>query len=78
MAGPIHAEAIASAAYFCGISGARETTVGGGSFCATIDNIIATVTFLIIFEAGVDEIIITAVGDAIFHSHVRGIGITHS
>lgn len=78
MAGPIHAEAIASTANFCRIPGARETTVGGRSFCATVEDVIATVTFLIILKAGIDEIFVAAKGDTIFHSHVRGIGITCS
>ena len=75
MAGPVHAKTIASTTHFRRVTGAGETTVGGRCFCTTIDDVIATVTFLIILEAGVDEIFSGTEGDAVFHGHVCGIGI---
>jgi hypothetical protein len=76
LAGPVHAKAIASTTDFCRVTGTRETTVGGGSLRATIDDVISTVTFLTILEAGIDEIFIATEGDTVFHGHVCGVGIT--
>lgn len=76
MTRPVHAEAIASTTHFCRSTGTRETTVGGSRFCATVKDVIATVTLLIILKASIDKIFGTTEGDAVFHGHVSGISIT--
>jgi hypothetical protein len=76
LTGVVHAEAIASPTHFCRIAGARETAVGGRRFCATIEDVIATVAFLIVLEAGIDEILTVTVVDTVFHGHMRGVSVT--
>ena len=71
----VHTEAIATATHFGGVPGARETTVGGRRFCATVSDVITAVTFLVPLEASVGVISTVAEIDAIFHGHVRGIDI---
>lgn len=76
MTGPVHAKAIASTTDFRRITSARETAVRRCGLCAAIEDIIATVAFLIIFEASIDEIFSVTKRDAVFHGHVHGVGIT--
>ena len=71
----VHTEAIASTTYLVSITGARETAVGGGCLCATVDDVVAAVTFLIPFETGVVEILTVTEVDTVFDGHVRGTGI---
>ena len=74
-AGVVHTEAITSTTHFAGITGARETTVAGRRWRATIDDGIAAVAFLIPLNTSVVVILAVTVGDTIFHSHVRGASI---
>ena len=71
----VHTEAIASTTHFVGITGARETAVGGGCLCTTVDDVVTAVTFLIPFETGVVEVLTVTEADTAFDGHVRGAGI---
>jgi len=74
----VHTETIASTTHLGSIAGARETAVGGGRFCAAIDNEITAETLLIPFETSVVEVLTVTESDAIFHGHVCGAGVTGS
>ena len=73
--GVVYAEAIPSTTHFGGISGTRETAVGGLRFCTTVDDEITAVTFLVPLEASVVVILTVAEVDTTFNGHARGIDI---
>lgn len=72
----VHTETIASTTYLGGIAGARETAVGSRRFCAAIEDEITAETLLIPFETSVVVVLTVTEGDATFHGHVCGAGVT--
>ena len=76
MAGVVHAEAIASTTYLSGVTGARETAIGGCGFCATIDDKIAAPALLVPLQTSVVVVATVTKFNATFHGHVRCAGIS--
>ena len=59
-----------------GITGARETAVGGRGFCATVDDNITAVTLLEPLKTGIVVTATVTKVNTIFDGHVYGAGIS--